>query len=261
MNKNQRLLISVVLLGAYLLSACSGAVPQQREDSSQPSSSSQSTDVVFTGTVESVGVDQWLISGQAVGVGGTTVVAPAIQAGDIVKVQGVVSSDGKILALKIESSGAEDANYNATNSNDGNVNSNENANANDDNGNDNSNANANDNSNDASDDAREIVGLVQTITADSVTIDGVTYQFADNIELKNIILEGDQVKLHLVVTADGTILVRKIEKVESINGNDNGNSNDDDNNGNSNSNDDDNDNANDNGDDDDDDNDNSNDNG
>ena len=71
MQKSYRFILFVLLLGAYLLSACSGALPQQ-DNSSQGPADSQSTEVVFTGTVQSVGGGQWLISGQLVDVDGLT---------------------------------------------------------------------------------------------------------------------------------------------------------------------------------------------
>lgn len=273
MQKSYRFLLSALVLGAFLLSACSGAIPQQ--DDSPGGSAGTSSEVVFTGTVQSMGGGQWLISGQSVDVDGSTAVDSSIQVGDIVRVEANVSQDGAVLALKIESSRPDDdSNGNDANSNDDNANMNgDDGNTNDNsNGNgvdDNSNANAN--SNDGMDDGNEVFGVVESITTDSITIGGVTYAIASFTEFKNIISVGDQVKIHVIVNADGTLAIREIEKSaagDDDNSNFNGNSNDDDgSNGNSNddnSNDDDDDdnsnsNSNDNDDDDDDD-DNSNDN-
>lgn len=276
MQKSYRFLLSALILGAFLLSACSGAVPQQ-DDSSGGSAGTQSSEVVFTGTVQSMGGAQWLISGQSVEVDGSTAVDSSIQVGDIVRVEANVSQDGIVLALKIESSRPDDdSNDNDANSNDDNANANgdggnmnDNINGADDNSN--ANANTNANSNDGMDDDSEIFGVVESITADSITIGGVTYTIASFTEFKDIISVGDQVKIHVIVNADGTLTIREIEKSTGggdDNSNINGNSNDDDgpngNSNNNNSNDDDdnsNSNSNDNDDDDDDDdNNNSNDN-
>lgn len=273
MKKSNRFLVTVLLLGAYLLSACGGTLPQQN-DSQQgsPAGSSQSTEAVFTGTVEAKEGTVWLISGQQVNVDGSASIDPAIQVGDIVRVEAKVSADGAVVALKIEASSPDDGNANDDTSNDnaGNDNS---SNANDDNTNadDNSNTandngNTNDNSNSAPSGAeQEAFGVVETITADSITINGVTYSIASFTEFKNLIAVGDQVKIHVVVNADGTFTIREIEKSTGTGiGDDNGNSNDDNANFNGNSNDDDDsndnsdDNSNGNSNDDDDDDDNSN---
>lgn len=253
MHKSYRFLISALFLGAYLLSACTGVVPQQDDSPSSPSSS-QSAEAVFTGTVESMDGTQWLISGQLISVDDFTSVDSNIQVGDTVKVEASVSADGSVVALKIETSGPDDVNANDNAGNDNGTNANDdNTNAND-NGNDNSNAN----SNDTMGVGQEAFGVVEALTADAITIDGVTYSFADFTEFKNVIAVGDQVKIHVIVNADGTFTIREIEQSTGAGiGDDNGNSNDnnsnlngnddnsndddshDDNNSNSNSNDDD----------------------
>lgn len=244
MQKSYRFLISVLFLGALLLSACSGALPPQDDSSQGPAGSSQSAEAVFTGTVESIGGNQWLISGQLVDVDGATLVDPNIQVGDVVKVEASVSADGTVIALQIESSSPDDANSN------GNLNDND-SNANDDNSNSNTNDNTNSsnaNSNDAMGGNPETYGVVEAITDSSITIDGVTYSLADFTEFKDLIAVGDQVKIEFVVNEDGTFTIREIEKSTGI-GNDNGNSN---NNSNFNGNDNDDDNSNGNSNDDDD---------
>jgi hypothetical protein len=255
MQKSYRFVVSVLLLGAFLLSACSGAALPQ-DNSNQNPGSGQDTQVVFTGTVQSMGGGEWNISGQAVGVAGTTAIDANIQVGDIVKVEATVSADGKVLAVRIEASLPDDPGANANGNGNENANSNANANSNenmngDDNGNDNANANANGNGNDngaPSGPEQEIVGAVQAMTKDTITIGGVTYKLANFTEFKTPIVVGDQVKIHMIVNADGSLTIREIEKTTGTgvttnnNGNDdNGNasnSNDDNSNSNSNSNDD-----------------------
>jgi hypothetical protein len=113
------------------------------------------------------------------------------------------------------------------------------------------NANSNDtnsNSNNGSDDSSngsdvEVFGVVEAITDDTITINGVTYLLASFTEFKDLVTVGDQVKIHVVVNADGTFTIREIEIFTGDdNGNDNSNSNDansnDDNGNDSNSNDD-----------------------
>jgi len=262
MNKSHRFLISVLLLGAYLLSACSGAAPLSAPRQDDNSQGSQSTEVVFTGSVEAIGASQWTISGQVVGVEGASI-DPAVKVGDIVKVEASVTADGSIFALRIETArpaGVDDnsnGNGNANDNMNGNANDNMNGNANDNmngNANDNMNGNANDNmngnANEAPDNEQEIYGVVESLSASSITVNGVTYTIASFTEFKTIIAVGDQVKLHVIAAADGTLVIREIERTSRTKGDDNSNSNknsnDDDNkNSNKNSNDNDNKNSND----------------
>lgn len=267
MQKSYRFLLSALILGAFLLSACSGAIPQS--DDASGGSAGTSSEVVFTGTVQSMGGAQWLISSQSVDVDGSTAVDSSIQVGDIVRVEANVSQEGAVLALKIESSSPDDdSNANDANSNDDNANTNGddgNTNANTNDVDDNSNANLNE----GMDDDSEIFGVVESITVDSITIGGVAYILANFTEFKDIISVGDQVKIHVTVNSDGTLTIREIERSsggdddnsnDNNNSNDNGNSNDDSNSNDDNSNDDDSSNGNSNDDDsNDDDDDNSND--
>ena len=269
MKKSYHFLITILFLGAYLLSACGGTLPQQNV----PAGSSQSTEAVFTGTVEAKEGTVWLISGQQVNVDGSSSIDPNIQVGDIVRVEAKVSADGAVVALKIEVSSPDDgnANDNTMNDNAGNdISSNTNdvsANANDNSNTPNDNGNMNDNSNSApSGTEQEVFGVVEANTADSITINGITYSIASFTEFKDLIAVGDQVKIHVLINADGTLTIREIEKSTGAsigNNNDdnsnasfNVNSNDD--SSNMNSNDDDHNNSNSNGDDDHEDDDNNN---
>ena len=245
---NRSMFFSVLVVLAYVLSACSGAPAVQSGDD-QSSQSGQVQEVVFTGTVDSMGGGQWTVSGQAINVDGATSVDANIVVGDNVKVEARVSQDGSVTAVSIETSGADDTNANSNddNQNDSNTNANDNtSNSNDnqaDNSNsansndDNSNGNGNDNSSTGSD--QEVSGLVEAITTDSITINGVVYMLADFTEFKDLIAMGDQVKIHVIVNADGTFTIREIERTAGtgIGGdNSNGNGSDDNSNVNSNSN-------------------------
>ena len=243
---NRSMFFSILVVLAYVLSACSGAqaVPSSNSQSSQPG---QVQEVVFTGTVDSMGGGEWTISGQAVSVDGTTAVDASIVVGSNVKVEARVDQAGKVAANRIELAGADDtnansndANQNDSNANDNTSNSNDNqadnsnsANSNDDN----SNGNGNDNSSTGSE--QEVSGIVEAITTDSITINGVVYMLADFTEFKDLIAMGDQVKIHVIVNADGTFTIREIERTAGtgIGGdNSNGNGSDDNSNVNSNSN-------------------------
>lgn len=234
---NRFKLLSIVLVFAYLLSACSGA-----PGAPTGGGRAEPKEVAFTGTVESVGSGQITVSGQVVTLDAKSMVDPNIQVGDIVKVEAQVSADGAVIAIKIESSGADDSNTNSGNANDANTNGdNSNANTNDDNSNtgtdDNSNSNSNANDNGTGGTEQEITGVVSAITATSVTVDGVEYVFDASTEFKDPIFAGDTVKLHVLVGSDGSLTVREIEKISGTtigDDNSNGNGNDDNSNGNSN---------------------------
>lgn len=255
------LFITLILMAAYVLSACGGAPVSS--PSAEGAGKVDASMIAYTGTVESMDGDQWVVNGQSLTVDPTVVSDGPFQVGDTVKIEGVVNSDGSLTVSRVEAPSASDlqelpqfgnenanansndSNSNDDNSNDGNVNTNDNSNT------DNNNGNGNDNANDSSDDEQEVYGFVEAITEDSITIDGVTYNFTDFTEIDGIISMGDQVKIEFVVNADGTLTVYEIEKEDddadnsNSNSNSNDNDDDDDDNSNDNSNDDD-DNSNDN---------------
>jgi len=216
MNNSKRFIVTVVLVGIYLLSACTGAAPQQ--ENSKSSTGSQSTDAVFTGTVEAMDGPQWLINGQQVDVDGSSMDAN-IQVGDIVRVEATVSQDGTVFAVKIESSSPNAVNVNESSANDNSTNTN------DDSANSNDNSNSNTNSNDAAGVEQDVYGVVEVMADGTITIDGITYNLSNFTEFKDIISVGDQVKIHVIFNADGTLTIREIEKAMTIGNNDNSNSN------------------------------------
>ena len=91
----------------------------------------------------------------------------------------------------------------------------------------------------------EVFGVVESMTETTLTINGVTYNIVANLtEFRDVISVGDQVKIHVIVNADGTFTIREIEiSIGNDNGDDNSNDNtnsnsNDDNSNDSNSNDD-----------------------
>jgi uncharacterized membrane protein YgcG len=146
--KKAHFVLFVVTIGTLLLSACGGAA-------ATPNAGGVKVDalpVAFTGIVESMAGDQWVINGQTVTVDPAVVRDGPFKAGDRVKVEGVVNSDGSFSVSRVETPTSADLstlpqfgddNTNTSNSNDANVND---ANINDGNMNeDNSNAaNSND---------------------------------------------------------------------------------------------------------------------
>ena len=164
------------------------------------------------------------------------------------------SQDNTGPSVSTELSNTNDANTNSGNENESNANSNASSSNDDQSANSNS-ANGNGNDNSSGGIEQEVSGVVEALTTESITINGVTYVFADFTEFKHVIALGDLVKLHVIVNADGTFTIREIEKsdatsVDDGNSNDNGsddNSNSSNNNGDDNNNSNNNDNSNDDG--------------
>jgi len=162
MKTNKRFLfVTVVLLAAYVLSAC-GGVPAV-SPAEQAAVKVDASLVAYTGTIEGMNGDQWIVNGQALTIDPVVVRDGPFQVGDTVKVEGNVNPDGSFTVSRIEAPTASDltdlpqlgndnanANSNDDNTNDVNANtnindSNTNVNSNDDNSNDdNTNVNSND---------------------------------------------------------------------------------------------------------------------
>lgn len=223
-------LVSLALMLAYVLSACSGVPAGPGGQSPQ---NGQSQEVVFSGTVEAIGAGQWTVSGQSISLSSTTAVGANIQVGDTVKVEAVVDQDGTVKAVRIESAGAEDAanansndnNTNTSNSNDGSAT--DNASSSNDRPADNSGSDtSNTNENTATGPEQEVSGTVQAVTTESITINGVTYMISDLTEFKDLIAVGDSVQVHVIVNEDGTFTILEIKKSAGAGNDDNSNSND-----------------------------------
>jgi hypothetical protein len=62
----------------------------------------------------------------------------------------------------------------------------------------------------------EIFGVVESITEKEVIIDGEAYQITDLTEFKDEIAVGDTVKVHVILTTEGTKIVREIELADDL---------------------------------------------
>lgn len=175
------------------------------------------SEIEFSGIVESMGAETWLIAGRSVRVTSQTEIKGAIAVGNTVKVHAVLGDGDELTAREIEllAAGEDKANTNTK----ANENANENANVNENaNGNDNSNANTNedfqekenrntnDNANDNANESRH---------DDRNTTSGVTGSGSANDNKNSNTNDGDS-------NDDG-------EKGGGQNGNDNDNSNHNDN--------------------------------
>lgn len=66
-------------------------------------------------------------------------------------------------------------------------------------------------SQDGAGDEVEIFGVVASISDTEIEIEGVIYSITDLTEFEDFIQPGDMVKLHVIVTHDGVLVVREIE--------------------------------------------------
>ncbi|OGO14777.1 MAG: hypothetical protein A2Y93_03285 [Chloroflexi bacterium RBG_13_68_17] len=100
--------IPVALLSGLLLSACGGALPPVTLESGAVVGVTAKAE--FVGTVDAMSDTAWTVSGQAVLINASTEIHDGISVGDLVKVEASVSDDGTVTALEIrlERSGGED---------------------------------------------------------------------------------------------------------------------------------------------------------
>ncbi|HTP11236.1 MAG TPA: DUF5666 domain-containing protein [Anaerolineae bacterium] len=99
-------------------------------------------EVEFTGIVEAIASDAWVIGGRTVAVTAATEIKPGLSVGSLAKVEAIMQADATLLAQEIQPAGNDDHDHN-----NGNPNDNDNGNHNDDHGNGNVNPN-NDHGND-----------------------------------------------------------------------------------------------------------------
>lgn len=218
-NINRFRVLSFFLIAAYLLTACGGALPQTATSEKGPKVDANV--VAFTGVVEAINGTEWTVSGQKLMLDPQAALDPNIAVGDEVKVEGNVSADGVVTALKVESSANDDA-VSTPSADDSASSTPEPISTSSP---ETSKPPDVDSSPDAPDQTaganeNEVFGTVDAITADTITVNGVTYSLTNFTEVKDALAAGDPVKLHVIVNADGTVTVREIEKsVESFDDN------------------------------------------
>jgi len=189
-------MLSSFLLAGYLLAACGGTLADSAGSVESPKV--QEDAVVFTGIVEAMNAAVWTIDGQMLVLDPQATLDPTIAVGDSVRVEAHVLDNGALVAFKVESSASDDPVSTAS-------------------------AEANSASNPlrTSDSSvsqatganqGEVFGVVEAITADSLTVGGVTYTVTDSTEIKSEVAVGDQIKLHLIAKADRTFTVLEVEK-------------------------------------------------
>jgi hypothetical protein len=179
-NLSRFQVFSLVLIAAYLLAACSGTAPQAAPNVT-----------AFRGVVEAMNGSEWTVGGQKVTLDPQALPDPNISVGDHVQVQAKLSPDGTVVALNVQAS-PKDKSVSSSALDDS------------------STPGASGSPTQAGGD-KEVVGVVEAITDSTITVDGVTYPLADFTEFKGTLAVGNQVTVHVIVNADGTLTVREIE--------------------------------------------------
>lgn len=188
-NKVRLSVFSLVLIAGIFLAAC-GPLPAGAEI--QVSKNGDSAQVEFTGKVDSIAADQWVIAGQTLDITPQTVFDAAIVAGDMVKVHATITLDGKVAAdsielYKIEAISSPDPSsmLEASSTPEAGLSSDANH--------------------------AKFVGVVETIAPDAWNISGLTFAITLQTEIKSGIVVGDTVKVEALVNTDGTFTATEIK--------------------------------------------------
>src|SRR5512145_1360033 len=97
-----KILRGLVLLGGILLSACAAApASQPAADTSNTASSGFVSEVAFTGVIENMDGDQWVVSGQTIQVDPSVVQDGPFLVGDTVKVEALQAEDGTVTVRRV----------------------------------------------------------------------------------------------------------------------------------------------------------------
>ncbi len=188
----------VIILGVLLLSACAGAPSNQTgSTTSNVGADKPLSEVVFTGSIEGMNGDQWVINGQTIQVDTSALRDGSFKVGDSVKVEARVADDGSVTAQRVESPSSAKATEAISTQAPQTLHQSE----------------------------TEIAGTVDSITDISVTLGGKTYTFAPGAEIKGTITVGSIVKVHLISNANGTLSVREITTSDPAQITDNSNNN------------------------------------
>jgi Domain of unknown function (DUF5666) len=191
-------ILGVLSLAAIFLAACNAALPAGAK--ANISADGKSAQVEFTGTVESIAADQWVVSGQKLSISAQTVIDGAIAVGDTVKVHATVTSDGVVNVNKIESVSKEAANSETDNpestispqftpqSTPGAINPH---------------------------DEKDFFGVVELIGANSWQVSGQVFIINPQSEIQGNIQVGDKVKVHFLNNGDGTFTATEIGLVDN----------------------------------------------
>jgi hypothetical protein len=194
--------IGILSLAMIFLSACNAVLPAGAKASL--SADGKSAQVEFTGTVDSIAANQWVVAGQKLMINSHSIVNGSIVVGNTVKVSATVTADGAVTADKIElptgsSSFLAMANSLATVDPSATVGPTATVDPL---------ATATPGFSD--DKEKEFSGVVETISLNSWQISGQVFIVNGQTVIKGNILVGDKVKVHFLNNSDGTFAATEI---------------------------------------------------
>ncbi len=152
------------------------------------SQGSSSNGLQYHGTVETITDTAWVIDGVTYAEDAMTTIEGTIQLGDPVEFYAFTAADGTQKLWKVELASSPDGQ-----------------------GNDMESGDLEDNMEDTSTAENDSKGTVETISAGSWKIDGVTYLVDKNTKIEGAIQVGDSVEFHSYTTADGTQALVSVE--------------------------------------------------
>lgn len=136
----------------------------------------------FVGLVEFIVPEAWTVAGQLFTVSAQTEIKGTIVVGDAVKVHALVGADGSLTAREIElfdplANGGQAPGLTGN--------------------------------------EMELTGIADSIAADQWTVSGFSFLVTPQTEIKDTIVAGDRVKVHLLVNLDGSLTAREIELADN----------------------------------------------
>jgi hypothetical protein len=178
MNRKVNLPVLILVLVAGMFLAACGPIPAGAEI--KVNADGNSAQVEFTGLVDSIAVDQWVVAGQTLVITPLTTLDATIVAGDKVRVHATATLDGTVTADSISRVTPKQASLPEPA---------------------------------PASPAKEVefVGLVETIAADAWVVSGVTFGLSPQTQILGTLIVGDTVKVEALVNDDGTFTAKEIK--------------------------------------------------
>ncbi len=136
----------------------------------------------ISGVVEAIDGDTWTVAGQTFTVDPQTEISGSIAVGDNVNVHVTFNADGSVAVVGIDlAENSLEPGHDVVDNN-------------------------------AADSSLEMTGSVESFDADTIVIDGQTYQVTSQTEMKALVAAGDMVKFEYVVNPDGSLTITEIKQ-------------------------------------------------